>query len=302
MNRNVALTLVVIVLVIGAVLYFRGTSETPTDGVPAKPSTTSTDRGSTGEPVGAVSEAQQLPGVVYDDDGIAIAGVEQRPGNAPPLNIDNIIKYHENHVFVSNSARDTFTVPLPGDPEWADYLEFRRAFPSMNDNSPGYALAYDPEWRSVVRGYREVPDPGMDLFGGADTIREVVEQVLTEISDKNELGLVDLAIRKEEFEVICWPSFPQARPYTLTEWSDAWRFQYANIVSGMKEGIEEAGGVPLALESLAYDEIEDFQHFKLYNGLKVRAKNPETGDVYDFEWLNSIIERNGVFKVYMYKN
>ena len=59
----------------------------------------------------------------------------------------------------------------------------------MNDNSPGYALAYDPEWRSVVRGYREVPEPGMDLFGGTELdSRSRRSMVLDELGDENELG------------------------------------------------------------------------------------------------------------------
>lgn len=299
MNRNVALALVAIVLVIGAVLYFNGTSEVPSesDGV----SETAESPTPADEPVGAVPEAQQQPGVVYDENGIAIGGVEPRPhGN--PLNIDNIIEYHERHVIVSNDSRDTFTVPLPGDDEWADYLEMRRAFPSMNDNSEGYVRAYDPEWRSVLKGYREVPEPGMELFGGAGTLRELVEMVIDEVKDGNQIGLVDLALRKEEFEIICWPSFPQARPYTLAFWEDAWRFHYANLISGSKEGIDQLKGRNIVLDSIAYGEIEDFQHFELYNDMLIRVKDLDTGETLEIEWVNSIIERNGIFKVFLYKN
>jgi len=313
MNRNAALALVAIVLIVGAVLYFDGTGDdtTPPDpdsssaaadaGSAVDESTPAPGRGPDAEPVGAVVESQQEPGVLYDGNGIAIGGVEPRPSGTP-LNIDYIIEYHENHTFVSNSGRDTFTVPLPGDPRWPDYLEFRRAFPSMNDNSRGYAIAYDPEWRSVQRGYREVPAPGMELFGGADTLRGLIRRVLEEVGAENDYGLVDLALRKEEFEIICWPSFPQARPYTLAYWTDAWRFQYANIISGIREAKLEAGGREWDLESIGYDEIEDFQHFRLYNGVTVRAKDRANGDVAEFDWVDSVIERNGTFKVYMYKN
>ncbi len=313
MNRNVAFALVAIVLIVGAVLYFGGTGEDTTD-LDSDPTSEVTDAGdaaadgaeestptSDPEPVGAVAESQQEPGVIYDENGVAVGGVEPRPSGTP-LNIDYIIEYHENHTFVSNDGRDTFTVPLPDDPRWPDYLEFRRAFPSMNDNSKGYAIAYDPEWRSVLRGYREVPEPGMELFGGADTLRGLIQRVLDEIEAENDYGLVDLAITKEEFEIICWPSFPQARPYTLAYWTDAWRFQYANILSGIREGKLEAGGRGWDLESIAYDEIEDFQHFRLYNGVKVRAKDRETGEVREFRWVDSVIEKSGTFKVYMYKN
>ena len=302
MNRNAALALVVLGLVVGVGLYFVGSGDAPPSGTedvappPPVPEAVTPE-----ESVGSVPEGQQQPGVIYDDDGIAIGGVEPRPSGTP-LNIDNIIASHENHVFTSIDEQDTFTVPLPGDPEWADYLEFRRAFPSMNDNSPGYALAYDPEWRSVLRGYREAPEPGMDLFGGAGSMRELVQRVLDEVGDENRLGLVDLALRIEEFEIICWPSFPQARPYTRGIWEDAWRFQYANIAGGIREAISEAGGLELTLDSLAYDEIEDYQHFTLYRGVTIRAKREDTGETLEFDWLPSIIERNGIFKVFLYKN
>lgn len=299
MNRIIAYAVVAVLLVIGAVVYFTGTSESPETTETAAP--TETPVPDAEEPVGAVPERQQAPGVVYDENGIAIGGVESRPSGTP-LNIDNIIEYHENHRFTSNDGRDTFSVPLPGDPEWADYLEFRRAFPSMNDNSPGYALAYDPEWRSVLRGYREVPEPGMELFGGSDSLRGLVELVLEAVSEENRQAMLDLALRIEEFEIICWPSFPQARPFTLSLWEDAWRFQYANYAGGIREAMDEAGGVPLTLDSIAYGEIEDFQHFQLFNGVTIRAVREDTGETLEFDWLDSIVERNGVYKVFLYKN
>lgn len=244
---------------------------------------------------------ERRPGVVYDETGIAIGGVERRPSGTP-LNIDYIIEYHDRHTVVSLDARDTFTVPLPGDPEWPDYLEYRRAFPSMNDNSRGYAVAYDPEWRTVLSGRRPAPEPGMGLFGGSDSLRGLVEMVLEELGHENEIGLLDLAITKEEFEIICWSSFPQSRPYVRTPWEDAWRFQYANYRGGIREAREQAGGRPLDVVSIGYDEIADYEHFELYNGVSIEAKDTDTGEILEFDWLDSIIERDGVYKVYLYKN
>ena len=297
MVRNVVLALLALALVVGVVLLSLRPEEAETPGGESPVAETPVGR----QPVGAVPPAQQQPGVVYDDNGVAIGGVEPRPSGTP-LDIDNIIASKDAHRFLSNDSRDTFTVPSPSDPEWADYLEFRRAFPSMNDNTPGYAIAYDPEWRSVLRGYRDVPDPGMELFGGEETLRGLVERVLEGLEHRHDLGSPDLVLTKEEFEIICWPSFPHSRPYTSSLWEDAWRFHFANLAAGVREARLQADQRPLDLESIAYDEIEDFQHFKLYNGVSVRAKDRETGEVLEFDWLDSVIERDGVFKVFLYKN
>lgn len=250
--------------------------------------------------VGAVAPTERAEGVRYDARGVAIGGVEPNPSGGTPLDIDNIIAHHDAVMIVSRDEADTFTVPLPGDPEWADYLEYRRAFRTSLDSTPGFVVAYDPEWRSQVTGVRSAPDPDFDLFGGASSLRDLLQNVLDLLAENDEQGMVDLALRKEEFEIICWPAFPQSRPYLRFKWEEAWGFHYAGILGGIKAGIRDGGGRKLQLSSVAYGEVKDFGLFEVYDDVRVGAVDQETGETIEFTFIDSAIERNGVFKVFIY--
>ena len=267
---------------------------------PQPQQSTQTEVADTAPQVGAVPAPERVASVRYDAHGVAIGGVEPNPSGGVPLDIDNIIANHDQVTIVSRDQSDTFTVPLPGNPHWADYLEYRRAFRSVLDATPGFVTPYDPEWRTQITGVRPAADPQFELFGGAPSLRDILQQVLDRLRDEDEQGLVDLAIRKEEFEIICWPAMPQSRPYLRYKWEEAWGFQYASMIGGIKEGMRRAKGRALDLDSVAYDEIEDYGSFKLYRGVKVRGLDPANGESIDLSFVSSVIERNGAFKVYIY--
>lgn len=293
MNRTLAAVAAAIVIAVAAYVYF--TSGTSDESGPAL------QVESQAEPaIGAVPPEERVASVRYDERGIAIGGVEPSPSGGIPLDIDNIIAHHDKAVIVSRDEADTFTVPLPGDPEWADYLEYRRAFRTVLDNSPGFVTPYDPEWRTQLAGVREVEDPQFELFGGSASLRDLLQQILDALAAEDEQAMVDLAIRKEEFEIICWPAFPQSRPYLRYKWEEAWGFQYAGIVGGIKEGMRRGAGRTLTVSSVAYDEIKDYGIFRLYNGVTVGAVDTETGETLELDFIDAVIERNGVFKVYIY--
>ena len=308
MNRSTGLLLAAIVIVAAVLTYLNQSGEPAPEGETTGVTRTDTDVEGAGTPpppvpgdaVGAVPEGQRVDDVVYDERGVAIGGIEPNPSGGVPLNIDNIIANADAAVVISRDGADTFTVPTPGDPEWADYLEYRRRFRTSLDNSPGFVVAYDPEWRTQIEGKREVPDPGFELFGGAETLRGLLQQVLDRLADEDEQGLVDLALRKEEYEIICWPSFPQSRPFLRYEWEEAWGFQYASIVGGIKEGIRQGGGRSLDVANVAYDAIRDYDHFRVYENVKIGARDRDTGETIELTFVDAVIERNGVFKVFLY--
>jgi hypothetical protein len=242
-------------------------------------------------------------GVHYNAAGIAIGGVEPNPSGGVPLNIDNIVRSADRAVVISRDGADTFTVPTPDDPEWEDYLEMRRHFRSSMDNSPGFVIAYDPEWRTAVRGVRPAADPGFELFGGRASIGELVEEVVLETAVRNQQGMIDLAVRKEEFEIVCWPSFPQSRPFMRVPWEEAWGFQYANLLGGSREGMRQVAERELEVLDVSVGSVMDYNGiFRLHNQVRIRALDPGTRETVVLDYLDSIIERNGEFKVFLYKD
>lgn len=242
-------------------------------------------------------------GVRYNAAGIAIGGIEQNPSGGVPLNIDNILTNRDKAVVISRDGTDTFTVPTPDDPRWEDYLEMRRYFRSAMDNSNGFAVAYDPEWRTAVRGVRPAEDPGFAIFGGRTSIRELVEEVVAETAARNQQGMIDLAIRKEEFEIVCWPSFPQSRPYMRVPWEEAWGFQYANLMGGSREGMRQVDGRELEIRGIDTGSVRDYNGiFRLYSPVRIEVRDPRTRETFVLDYLDSIIEQDGEYKVFLYKD
>lgn len=242
-------------------------------------------------------------GVQYNAAGIAIGGVEPNPSGGVPLNIDNILASRDKAVVISRDGADTFTVPGPQDPEWEDYLEMRRHFRSAMDNSSGFAVAYDPEWRTAVRGVRPAEDPGFAIFGGRPSMRELIEEVVMETAAENHQAMIDLAVRKEEFEIVCWPSFPQSRPYLRVPWEEAWGFQYANLLGGGREGVRQVGGRDVEVVDVHVGGTRDYNGiFKLHTGIKIQVRDLGTREVFELTYLDSILEQDGEFKVFLYKD
>lgn len=241
--------------------------------------------------------------VTYDAAGIAIGGIEPNPGGGTPLNIDNILASRDKAVVVSLDGADSFTVPGPSDPEWSDYLAYRRNFRSSLDNSRGFAVAYDPEWRTAVAGVRPAPEPGLSLFGGRSSPDELVRAVVAATAHDDQLAMIDLAIRKEEFEVICWPSFPQSRPYLRVPWTEAWGFQYANLLGGSRQGIREVQGRDVEVVEVKVASVKDYNGwFRIHSGVQIQARDTRSGELVEFDYVDSIIERDGTFKVFLYKD
>ena len=98
------------------------------------------------------------------------------------------------------------------------------------------------EARLAASGERQAEDvhPGAGHHAAVvDDLALAVEEVVLETAGRNQQGMIDLAIRKEEFEIVCWPSFPQSRPFMRVPWEEAWGFQYANLLGGSREGMRQ---------------------------------------------------------------
>jgi hypothetical protein len=251
----------------------------------------------------APSADKSPDGLVRDDRGVIVGGLDPNPQGGPPLNIDNIVASADAAVIVSRDGRDTFTVPTPEDPEWSDYLEFRRTHRTSLDNSPGYAVPYDPEWRAADRGFRkDVPEPFLQFYGGSKSLGDVVHEVVKYLNYDDPEALVDLAVRKEEFSDILWPSMPQARPYVRIPWEEAWGFQYANILGGIRAGQRQRDDRQLAVESFQYGKKKELPCYTLFSDLVIQTRDQKTGEPVKLTFLDSVVEYDGVFKVFAYRD
>lgn len=207
-------------------------------------------------------------------------------------------------TFQSLDGEYTFGVPGPADPEWDDYQAMRQhpRYRSSLDNNPDYQIPYDPEWRSTITGVRYAPPVDQELRSAHDSLGEVAAAVLAAVGESDFDRLNGMSVDRDEFEVICWPSFPQSRPYAKVPVAEAWHFHTGHCAGGIREMLRQHGGRPLVLDTVAQGETVDYGNFRLHNDVVIHALDPDRGEKVQITSLQSVIERNGRFKPFIYKD
>jgi hypothetical protein len=109
-------------------------------------------------------------------------------------------------------------------------------------------------------------------------------------------------VQEDEFRDILWPEFPQSRPATGIKWQDGWLFLYGRLHAGCAQAIRDHGGH--VYQFVRFDRSDSTMHYKnfnLHNGLILVAKDDE-GNIQEFRWMRSAVERKGRFKIFSMSN
>jgi len=207
-------------------------------------------------------------------------------------------------TFQSLDGKHTFGVPREDDPEWEDYQAMRRhpRYRSSLDNNPMYQPPYDPEWRSTVTGVREAPPVDQELRNAHDSLGELAQSILAAVGEKDFDRLHGMSVDRDEFEEICWPSFPQSRPYAKVPVAEAWHFHNGHCTGGIQEMLRQQGGRSLVLDTVAHGEGKDYGNFRLYNDVVIHAIDASTREKVEIPHMQAVIERNGRYKPFIYKD
>lgn len=173
---------------------------------------------------------------------------------------------------------------------------------SVLEGRPGYVPLVDPESSAVLLGRRSNAPPVQKPFrGGARTLNDLGRTIVRQIHHSERDSLFALCIDQQEFTEILWREFPQSRPATGLQWQDAWKILYARLRSGCQQAFGDHGGEPyefLRFERLARpDSLFRYRNFTLHNGLFMVVRNP-AGEIERWNWLRSVAERKGRFKIY----
>lgn len=170
--------------------------------------------------------------------------------------------------------------------------------PSVKD-SPGYVPIVDPESSAVVVGRRlDAPVVRMPFTGGAPSLSELGRQVCRIFDRAPALdSLMKLSITEEEFRDILWREFPHSRPATGLQWEDGWRVLHARLLNGCNSALHEFGGQPCEFVRLEAASVTAYKNFKLHNGITLVTRDAAGREI-RHNWLRSVAERRGRFKIY----
>jgi hypothetical protein len=166
-------------------------------------------------------------------------------------------------------------------------------------DSPGWYPNVDPESTSVVVGRRtNAPRVSQRFQGGARSLEDLGRRVCRALHHERADSLLALCITEEEFRTILWRELPQSRPATGLTWQDAWSTLSMRLYSGTRGATQDHGGHYYEfLHFERSDTTARYRNFKLHNGLILVARDDQ-GQIERFDWLRSVAERNGAFKIY----
>lgn len=178
-----------------------------------------------------------------------------------------------------------------------------RAHGGSVTREPGYYPPNDPESSAARIGRRlNAPLVSKRFRGGARSLDELGRQVCRALHEDSTDSLLSLGVREDEFRDILWREFPQSRPVTGVQWQDGWMFLWARLHGGSVAAMQECGGhLYQFIRFDRYDSTMHYKNFNMHNGLVLVAKDDE-GNVQEFHWLRSVVERKGRFKIYSMKD
>lgn len=195
----------------------------------------------------------------------------------------------------------SYSRPQPGEPDYEDYqamLSHERYARFVHEGSkPPF---YDPEWRAPIEGRREVPvNDDLQLVGGASSLDELVTFVFLAIAEEDGDTIDQMRLNRAEFEGLCWPEFPQSRPYLRIPAQEAWMMHFAAMRKGARKALNLFGGKHYDVIDVRVDRIQEFTNFRLHDGVVLTLEDAD-GKRETLDFIASIIECRGKFKVFMY--
>ena len=151
-------------------------------------------------------------------------------------------------------------------------------------------------------GKRVVGPISEELGGGFDSAEDLARAILSGARANDTKQLHGLRVSNREFARIFWPEFPQSRPATNVQADDAWFFHDASCHDGINEIISQFGGRDLQLVRLQCSKGRlDYSNFDLYDGIVIEAVDSR-GETVSIPWATTFAERNGKWKMFLYRS
>lgn len=168
---------------------------------------------------------------------------------------------------------------------------------------PGYELPDDPERDSIVRGRRVAPLVDGNLAAPAtSSLQSLLEEILAGLGAQDGAHLDLFDITYGEWLEFCWPEFPESRPAPQVRPEEAFFFMERTSSAGIGRGLSDHGGMDLVLIGVEFEPgVSRYANFNLYHDLRILAAPRDgNGPPVEITFVRSVIERNGMWKVFAY--
>jgi hypothetical protein len=160
----------------------------------------------------------------------------------------------------------------------------------------------DPEAEAVRTGRREAAKVDMPFSGGFASPEELAQTILDALRGNDFNALQAVRVTPDEFAGIMWNEFPESRPICNSDAATAYFFLDRTCHSGISLMLSLWGGQDLKLLGLTYSVGRaPYTNFTLYRGVRIHAQRPDGRQVV-IECARTFAERNGVWKVYAFKD
>lgn len=170
-------------------------------------------------------------------------------------------------------------------------------------DQPGYALPEDRERDSIERGRRVAPLVDGHLSSPAtSSLASLIQEILAGLHAGDGAHLESLGITYEEWLRLCWPEFPESRPAPQVRPEEAYFFMQRTSSAGVGRGLSEFASLDLIPVRVRCEPgVFRYANFNLYHDLEIFA-TPRNGDgpTVRIGFVKSVIERNGMWKVFSY--
>lgn len=207
---------------------------------------------------------------------------------------------HDTDAPSDNAGAPAIPAGLPDDIPFVKMGEPRSK--SLLDGIREYEGIDDPERASVYTGRREVePITDYELEGSFDSPETLAQAILDAVFFDDPKLLHTLRVSRPEFDYLVWTEFPQSRPATNITAGDAWAFHEAACNDGISELVDRHGKEELHLVEVKYTEgLAPYTNFNVVKGVILWVVDDEGNDIF-LDQVPTFLERNGRWKVYMYK-
>jgi hypothetical protein len=147
---------------------------------------------------------------------------------------------------------------------------------------------------SSVAGHKPRP-----LLHAQPSAEALAQQVLTGIANRDEQGLRQLVLTKEEFCQQVWPELPSSQTPNMTcDW--AWNAFAPSDAAGLRETISAHGGKPYSFVRLRFAKgTNEYTHFKVHEDTRMIVIDEE-GKEQELKLCGSILEYQGQFKLFSF--